>query len=711
MVRIKIGEEELTLSWEQWEHRVRTGRVTEDTLVQFEPVTGDAWVHARDLEMFNSLRESAVLAFQGAGAPPIITALLVGLNIRLWWAQEWVVPINHGVLAKCLAAHSPVMEDGEGWRLLTMGFCHTDFFHIAMNMLWLAVAGWGVERALGRLNLVVIYIASVLGGSLLSVLLAPEISALGASGGVYGVVSAVVVFGFLRPHLLPENRRGLYGIAMLPYLVIMFVGGLGNDAIANWAHFGGLISGGALAMVLDPAQLQRRPHWNAGWQSLVGGAVALSILAPLVAGPRMHVLVDEKEARSQQSRIARVIDDDKPEPYRPLEYKVPAGWAPRTNSAGDAAFMSRVWDSNRTWSVTSRSENRPTTPADVLARWRTRLEKGWPDAKWAEPEPTEVAGHDGLTATAFLGEGDHTRTLQWWGTTRGIHTLQIVWEVDDPAIGRLKPLRDRLLATIVWRDPDDLHDANREITHNPRSRTARAMLARAVARIGDGPQSVDLWLALIAEDPNKRDYWDGLLETLVWYPQHPQAEALWTRALVERPTPRTARSVVLCLDAAGRAEDGDGLIDLAWAKDPGDRGLKRTRRGRGQSTALDAQTNLPWESVNSPVDGSRLEPTLPPETLTLEDAAVRGQELKARAALVEQAAIAWIQNPEASELPVSLLFLRFGEVPLDLPEAVEALGRDIDRLERGTPSWLPEPVATAILAEPELAARVRALAN
>ena len=67
MVLLKIGDEVLELTWEQWEQRVSSGRVPPDSLVRFEPVTGDAWVEARTLEMYESLRNEEAIA---AGSNP-----------------------------------------------------------------------------------------------------------------------------------------------------------------------------------------------------------------------------------------------------------------------------------------------------------------------------------------------------------------------------------------------------------------------------------------------------------------------------------------------------------------------------------------------------------------------------------------------------------------------------------------------------------------
>src|SRR5690606_35800753 len=99
-------------------------------------------------------------------------------------------------------------------------------------------------------------------------------------------------FGFARPELLPERGRRLFGMAMLPYLVLMFVNGLSNPTTDNWAHLGGLLTGAVLGLVLDPEPLQRRPHWNRTLQLGSLGLGALTLIAVAVLGPRLHPLDD-----------------------------------------------------------------------------------------------------------------------------------------------------------------------------------------------------------------------------------------------------------------------------------------------------------------------------------------------------------------------------------------------------------------------------------
>jgi len=707
VVRVRIGSEERTLTWDEWEQQVRSGRIPARSEVQIEAITGDGWVQAGDLEMYTSLREGSVRAFEGSGAIPIATALLVGINIRIWWSQLWLPPARDTLLGQCLAGHASVLEGGEGWRMLATGFCHTDLMHIGANLLWMVFAGWGVERALGWANLVTLFVSSVVVGSLLSILFAPETSALGASGGVFGLVAAVIVLGFARPDVLPEDRRGVYGFAMFPYLLIMFLGGLTDDSIANWAHFGGMITGGLLATVLDPVGLQRRRGWNARWQGLVASLMVLMILVPAVAGPRIQLLVDERDARAAFSKVKPTTPDTA---YHALRYRVPAGWRPAVNSAGDPAFRSPVRGTTRSWAVMERTERQPLDPAALLDRWRERLERGHPEVQWTDAVPESLGTFAGLGATAHLSSEQGDKTLHWWGTSRGLYSLQVVSEVDDAHAGRVQPLLRRLREQITWDDPESLRDAIWEHERRP-SRSSRAELARVLGEVGERDQSVEIWLGLIAEDPGKRAHWDGLLETLEWYPDYPDAAALWERALVEQPSAHTVDRIARGLDASGASQTADGLVDLAWATDPGNRSLKRLRRGRGQSTALDPETLMPWERAIDPADGTpRATIAIPEAELTLVRAEANGRAQAAEHARIEAAAAAWIADSERRDLPAALLYLRFGWIPDELPEALDRLADDFDRVPQSPPPWLSERLRAAVEAEPSAAERLRSLA-
>lgn len=701
LIHVRIGDEEHALALEEWEERVRAGRVPEDALVRFEAVTGVDWVPASELESYRSLRNDAAIAWQANflhGAPPVLTAALVGVQIRIWMLG-WLPGNTETYLLDYTNFAPPTYEDGEVWRLLTSGVLHVEFFHVALNLMWLTYTGWNLERALGRANLALLYTASVVGGALLSMLGSPETRSLGASGGVFGLVAASVVFGLLRPNLLPERGRRLFGIAMLPYLVLMFGSGLWNEGTDNWAHFGGMVVGALLALVLDPVPLQRRAHWNRRWQLGVLSAIAVILTTLGLLGPMLHPLLPADIVRFAGSRAARH------DPDAPLQWQAPAGWRSDVGPSGDPGVASPA--GQRAWSVVEQTTDTPLTPELLLQRWTERLKRAWPDAELTSPEPVDFVGRAGLFARARIPTPEGPVIVEWRGTTRGIYTLQEVWSVEEAREGRLAPLRDRLRANVSWGDPLELVAARRDIEATPRSRRARAEFADALLRTGDVEGSLSLMRELLEEEPD-RETWRALLVLARWHPESVDSEALWSQALRERPDSVVIVEVARGLEAAGRHDEARGLLDVAWGRAPGDRMLRRALRSRGLSTAL-TTTHLPWHLVHEPDGQPRAAEQveeLQDTSLTLASAAVRAAWLaEQRERAAELAAEGLRRGAESAVYP--LFVLKYGHVPADLTEASVELAAELGpHVADHPPDWLPEAVRGILRDDPEAVRRL-----
>jgi membrane associated rhomboid family serine protease len=137
---------------------------------------------------------------------------------------------------------------GAWWQLLTSGFLHIGPFHLAFNMIALWVIGRDLERVLGRVRFLVVYLISLLGGSLAVLQFAnPASNTAGASGAVFGLMGGLAVV-LIRLRLSP--RPALTIIVL--NVIISFVPG-----ISLFGHLGGLAFGTATtaAMVYGP----RRP--------------------------------------------------------------------------------------------------------------------------------------------------------------------------------------------------------------------------------------------------------------------------------------------------------------------------------------------------------------------------------------------------------------------------------------------------------------------
>ena len=131
---------------------------------------------------------------------------------------------------------------GEPWRLLTSAFVHVGLFHLAVNLSVLWRTGPFVERLLGSACFVVVYLASALSGSFLSVAMRPGIVTAGASGALFGIFGALLAYALFNPGEIPPPMRRSLLRNVLGCIVLNLAIGL-LPGIDNWCHAGGLAGG------------------------------------------------------------------------------------------------------------------------------------------------------------------------------------------------------------------------------------------------------------------------------------------------------------------------------------------------------------------------------------------------------------------------------------------------------------------------------------
>jgi membrane associated rhomboid family serine protease len=209
-----------------------------------------------------------------APGDPIATYTLIGMNVLAFFgtiASGSSVGGSGGggdsVLHKA-ALNGPAIADGEVWRIVTSGFMHYGMLHLLFNMYALYILGQMLEPAIGRLRFVLIYLVSMLCGSVGALLLDPNAFTAGASGAVFGLMAAAILV--MRNRGINPMESGL-GVWLFLNLAITFT--VSNISIGG--HIGGLIGGGVAAWLLvELPDLARVPRWG------VDGVVAvLGVLA------------------------------------------------------------------------------------------------------------------------------------------------------------------------------------------------------------------------------------------------------------------------------------------------------------------------------------------------------------------------------------------------------------------------------------------------
>jgi membrane associated rhomboid family serine protease len=163
---------------------------------------------------------------------------------------------GNDALIRTGAVNGELLLKGEWWRLLTACFVHIGALHLFMNMYALWILGPIHERLWGRARYLCVYLLSGFVGSCAAMWRHPEATVAGASGCIWGLFAAQLVWITLNRSFLPRElvsnwTRGLLTTIALN-AVISFMPGISAEG-----HFGGGAAGAIIAALLIVHQFGR----------------------------------------------------------------------------------------------------------------------------------------------------------------------------------------------------------------------------------------------------------------------------------------------------------------------------------------------------------------------------------------------------------------------------------------------------------------------
>lgn len=141
--------------------------------------------------------------------------------------------INEDVLL-WLGQDNAFVMNGGYWQLFTSMFVHINLLHLFGNMVFLLIFGIRAEDLFSTKEFFAIYIASGLLGNLLTLLISPFIVSAGASGAIFGIFGACVIY------LRKTFGESIMGALIFSFFLLMLSMSAGVNIIA---HFGGLVAG------------------------------------------------------------------------------------------------------------------------------------------------------------------------------------------------------------------------------------------------------------------------------------------------------------------------------------------------------------------------------------------------------------------------------------------------------------------------------------
>lgn len=194
---------------------------------------------------------------------PRATFLLVLANVGVFLVGAMMAQ-QAGVLHNYLSGGSPriahqlgaiqpldLWANHQWWRLITSGFVHFGVLHILLNMVNLYMLGPMLERMFGSVRFLILYfVAGMVGSTAMVLSLHPLGIGAGASGSIWGLMTAMVAWVLCNRAYLPRELVSAWlrqlGSALLLNLLISFMPG-----ISAAGHFGGGAAGFVAGFLLN----------------------------------------------------------------------------------------------------------------------------------------------------------------------------------------------------------------------------------------------------------------------------------------------------------------------------------------------------------------------------------------------------------------------------------------------------------------------------
>ena len=201
-----------------------------------------------------ALQPEAILGTQGGGGPfgmlfnllsPGTRAMYqLGMTGGAAWSQGW------------------------WWTLFTAIYLHGSLLHIFFNVMWIRNLGPSVDEYYGPARGFVIFSVAGAAGFLVSNLAAGT-PTIGASGSIFGLLAALIVYG-------RRTGSSMLTQQLWQYAIMMFVMGFVMSSVNNWAHAGGFAGGWVAGEAMRFGHEKR--------ESLTVQILALGLLALTVVG-------------------------------------------------------------------------------------------------------------------------------------------------------------------------------------------------------------------------------------------------------------------------------------------------------------------------------------------------------------------------------------------------------------------------------------------
>jgi len=185
---------------------------------------------------------------------------------------------SNSALLRLGGTGSSLQKAGFWWTLFTAIFLHGSAMHILFNMLVTSRYLPVVIDLFGSVRAFILFMVAGVGGFVVSNLAGVSFT-IGASGAVFGLFAALIVYG--RRTGQSQLTGQLWGS-----VVIMFLFGFMMSGTNNWAHGGGFAAGFVAAEAMRFSH-ERESRWELALAGLLALVTVVGVVLSFVTVSRM----------------------------------------------------------------------------------------------------------------------------------------------------------------------------------------------------------------------------------------------------------------------------------------------------------------------------------------------------------------------------------------------------------------------------------------
>ncbi|MBB1063718.1 rhomboid family intramembrane serine protease [Limosilactobacillus fastidiosus] len=154
---------------------------------------------------------------------------------------------NSNILIECGARVTPLIREGQWWRLITPVFLHIGVAHLIINSITLYFLGIYIEELFSHWRMLAIYLVSAFTGNLASAYFLPNTISAGASTALFGLFGAFLMLGesFRDNSLIHDLSRQFLILVGINIVMDLFLPGIDLAG-----HLGGLFGGFLVSYVV-----------------------------------------------------------------------------------------------------------------------------------------------------------------------------------------------------------------------------------------------------------------------------------------------------------------------------------------------------------------------------------------------------------------------------------------------------------------------------